>query len=58
MTQTADRTYTPREVSDQLKLSVTTIYRLIKSHELPAVRLGGQFRVPAAELEKRLHPDK
>ncbi len=31
-------------VADYLKVHYTTVYRFIKSHDLPAFRLGGDFR--------------
>ena len=49
-----DLTFTAREVAERLKLSRRTVYRLIARKEIPTVRLGGQYRIPAAALEKRL----
>jgi excisionase family DNA binding protein len=53
------RTPTPllntREVADRLRVSRATVYRLLDPDEgrdrLPAVRIGGQIRVPSDELE-------
>ncbi|MFP4149201.1 MAG: helix-turn-helix domain-containing protein [Nitriliruptoraceae bacterium] len=45
---------TAAEVADQLRVSTMTIYRLIRSGELPAVRVGRNYRVPVAELERYL----
>lgn len=42
---------TAAEVADQLRVSTMTIYRLIRSGELKAVRVGRNYRVPVAELE-------
>ena len=39
------RFYTAREVADILRVSTTTVYRLIKARELPAMRLGRSFRI-------------
>ena len=45
---------TTREVAERLQLSEKTVYRLIASRELPAVRFGGQYRIPVDALERRL----
>ncbi|MFU8839720.1 MAG: helix-turn-helix domain-containing protein [Nitriliruptoraceae bacterium] len=45
---------TAAEVAEQLRVSTMTIYRLIRSGELPAVRVGRNYRVPVAELERYL----
>lgn len=45
---------TAAEVADQLRVSTMTIYRLIRSGELPAVRVGRNYRVPVADLERYL----
>jgi excisionase family DNA binding protein len=44
--------YTPEEVASQLKLSLTTVYKLIKSNELPSIRLGKCYRLPASHLAR------
>lgn len=48
------RLLTAAEVADQLRVSTMTIYRLIRSGELPAVRVGRNYRVRAEELEAYL----
>lgn len=48
------RLLTAAEVADQLRVSTMTIYRLIRSGELPAVRVGRNYRVRAEELETYL----
>ena len=58
MSERVDVVFTPREVANRLKVSVATIHRLIRRSMLPAVKVGGQYRILAAELEERLHPDK
>src|SRR6056297_1276935 len=45
---------TAAEVADQLRVSTMTIYRLIRSGELTAVRVGRNYRVPVVELERYL----
>ena len=41
---------TAAEVAEQLRVSTMTIYRLIRSGELPAVRVGRNYRVHVEEL--------
>lgn len=50
----ADRLLTAAEVADQLRVSTMTIYRLIRSGELPAVRVGRNYRVRVSDLERYL----
>ncbi|MEX1178697.1 MAG: helix-turn-helix domain-containing protein [Nitriliruptor sp.] len=45
---------TAAEVADQLRVSTMTIYRLIRRGELPAVRVGRNYRVRQDELETYL----
>lgn len=42
---------TVREVAADLRVARMTVYRLIKSGALGAIRVGRAFRVPEAELE-------
>jgi excisionase family DNA binding protein len=45
---------TAAEVAEQLRVSTMTIYRLIRGGELPAVRVGRNYRVPVADLDRYL----
>lgn len=45
-----DRLLTTREVVDLLQLDRVTIYKMVKDGELPALRLGGQWRFSQATL--------
>ena len=36
---------TPREVAEVMRVSTMTVYRLIKSGELPAIRVGKHLRI-------------
>jgi len=49
-----DRLLTAGEVADQLRVSTMTIYRLIRRGELPAVRVGRNYRVRASDLDTYL----
>jgi len=49
-----DQLLTVREVCDAMRVSNMTVYRLIKSGELPAIRLGKTYRVLESEVERYL----
>ena len=49
-----DTLLTAAEVADQLRVSTMTIYRLIRSGELAAVRVGRNYRVRQRDLETYL----
>ena len=46
--------FTILEVAEQLSLSRRTIYNLIRAREIPAIKIGGQYRIPADALARRL----
>lgn len=41
---------TVAEVADLMRLSKMTVYRMVHSGELPAVRFGRSYRVPENEV--------
>lgn len=45
---------TTRQVQDLLQIDRTTIYRMVESGQLPAVRVGKQWRFERSALERRL----
>jgi excisionase family DNA binding protein len=45
---------TVSEVAAVMRVSNMTVYRLIKTGELPAVRIGHSFRIRETELEAYL----
>lgn len=49
-----DSFLTPSEIAKRLRLSEKTVYKLIATRDLPAVRFGGQYRISLAALERRL----
>ncbi|TMK47492.1 MAG: helix-turn-helix domain-containing protein [Actinobacteria bacterium] len=49
-----DQLLTVGEVCDAMRVSNMTVYRLIKSGELPAIRLGKTYRVLESEVERYL----
>jgi excisionase family DNA binding protein len=46
---------TPTEVLRRLRVNVKTLYRFIGTGELPAARIGRQWRVRPLDLETWLH---
>jgi excisionase family DNA binding protein len=49
-----ERLLTAAEVADDLRVSTMTVYRLIRRGDLPAVRVGRNYRVRVADLESYL----
>lgn len=49
-----DTLLTAAEVADTLRVSTMTVYRLIRSGELPAVRVGRNYRVRERDLDAYL----
>lgn len=41
---------TPREVAEVMRVSTMTVYRLIKSGELPAIRVGKHLRIKGNDV--------
>ena len=48
------RFLTVQEVADLMRVSSMTVYRLIKSGDLPAVRVGRSFSVAEADVDTYL----
>jgi excisionase family DNA binding protein len=48
------RLLTPNEVAEQLRVSTMTVYRLIKSGELPAARISNSFRLREQDVDAYL----
>ena len=48
------RYLTVAEVAESMRVSKMTVYRLTRSGELPAVRVGRSYRVPQEALEAYL----
>ncbi|GAA2521790.1 helix-turn-helix domain-containing protein [Rarobacter incanus] len=46
---------TVAEVAERMRVSKMTVYRLVHSGELPAVRVGKSFRVPQQALNEYLN---
>lgn len=44
--------YTPEELAAKLHVAVRTVYKLIKSGQLPASQIGRQYRISDEQLER------
>lgn len=53
-TQAPTRFLTVMEVANLMRVSKMTVYRLLHSGELPGLRVGRSFRVPADALDAYL----
>jgi excisionase family DNA binding protein len=49
-----DELLTVGEIAERLRIHSMTIYRWIDDGRLPAIRIGKQYRVRAADLEEML----
>jgi excisionase family DNA binding protein len=49
------RFFTVAEVARQLRVSNMTVYRLIKSGQLPAVRVGRGYRIRDEDVRRYLN---
>ena len=49
-----DRLWTVAEVADHMRVSNMTVYRLIKAGDLPAIRVGKNYRIRGADLAQYL----
>jgi excisionase family DNA binding protein len=45
---------TVREVAATMRVSNMTVYRLIKSGELPAIRVGKNYRIRESDVDRYL----
>jgi excisionase family DNA binding protein len=48
------RFVTVAEVADQLRVSNMTVYRLVQSGQLPAVRVGRSYRIRDIDVDRYL----
>jgi excisionase family DNA binding protein len=48
---------TVREAANYLRISARTVYRLIESGQIGAVRIGKQWRIPVGDLPGRDQPN-
>ena len=52
--ESESRFVTVAEVADQLRVSNMTVYRLIQSGQVAAVRVGRSYRIREAEIDRYL----
>jgi excisionase family DNA binding protein len=52
--QAGDRLLTVVEVAATMRVSNMTVYRLIKSGELPAIRVGKNYRIRESDMDRYL----
>ncbi len=52
--RTDDRLLTVQEVATRMRVSTMTVYRLIKTGDLAASRVGHSYRLPASAVEEYL----
>ena len=50
----APQFYTVAEVAELTRVSRMTVYRMVHSGELPAVRFGSSYRVPKSAIDALL----
>ena len=53
-----DRLLTVAEVAEALRVSTMTIYRMVKSGQLPATRVGRSYRFRRADVQSYLEKGK
>ena len=53
-----DKYYSPEELSRKFKLSLSSIYKLVRSGEIPSIRLGKVYRIPESDLKSALAKQK
>jgi len=41
-----------REVADYLNMKEQTVYRLVQNRKIPALKIGGQWKVKSEHLDK------
>ncbi|MEX2618628.1 MAG: helix-turn-helix domain-containing protein [Egibacteraceae bacterium] len=49
-----DRLWTVAEVAEHMRVSNMTVYRLIKAGDLPAIRVGKNYRIRGRDLDAYL----
>ncbi len=44
--------YTPETIAEKMQVAVRTVYKLIKSGQLPATKVGRQYRISDDQLDR------
>ncbi|HZD79886.1 MAG TPA: helix-turn-helix domain-containing protein [Actinomycetota bacterium] len=53
--QAGDRLLTVAEVAATMRVSTMTVYRMIKGGELPAIRVGKNYRIRESDVDQYLY---
>lgn len=48
----------PMEVAEILSIGKTTIYELLKTGEIPSIRIGRSIRIPAKAIEEWIEKEQ
>lgn len=51
----SNKLLTVNEVAQILRVSNMTVYRLVKSKQIPAIRVGKNYRIKESDVEKYLN---
>ncbi|QPK94038.1 helix-turn-helix domain-containing protein [Actinomyces sp. zg-332] len=46
--------YTIAEVAELMRVSKMTVYRMVHSGDLPAIRVGKSYRIPVSAIQQML----
>lgn len=49
--------FTVNEVAEMMRVSPMTVYRMVHSGEVPAIRFGRSFRIPESAVLRMIYPD-
>jgi len=56
-TDTSVKLLTPSEAASLLKVSKRTLQRMIQAKQIPAFKVGGQWRISESRLEEWVHEE-
>jgi excisionase family DNA binding protein len=54
-TEVSNKLLTVNEVAKILRVSNMTVYRLVKGKQIPAIRVGKNYRIKETDVEKYLN---
>ena len=54
-TQVSNKLLTVNEVAKILRVSNMTVYRLVKGKQIPAIRVGKNYRIKETDVDKYLN---
>lgn len=49
-----DKYYSPEDLAQKFKISLSSVYKLVRSGEIPSIRLGKIYRIPESTLFRYL----